>query len=322
MNNRDYLPTLREWAGFAVWIVVICALVFGATKWRDHVIGRHVESPAVLPAVAFVAPTVLPARKPEPVRVVAMARLAPVAPRIEEPDYPFHTLEPDRTNGAGMGVYRRRGFYGVECTIPYVERGAILSENQIHYRAASSGCGPTAILDWLIWYQNFGLVPRSTQHSDLETYKRITFDLIDRKIAELRGRYRSDFDGPNTSEIIVVFDELISELSQGRIRLDCEITNAPLSLHDLLNQTRNYRAGILIVQVFDPLAPPYGGNHAVAVVRTDTEGRTSIATWGQYQHGRLITKPDGQWFACEDGSRPTMKVQSLLTFIPFRPTGS
>lgn len=299
-------------------MVVIGALVYGATKWRDHVRHRRVE-PSPASAIAY---AVLPARDLKPSRTVAMVRPTPAAPRAETRTYPFHILEPDITSNAGMPTYRRRGFYGAECQNPYVERGAILSEHQANYRAAASGCGPTAILDWLIWYQNFGLVPRSTQHSDLEAYKRITFDLIDRRIAELRGRYRTDFEGANTAEIIVVFDQLVRELSQGKIRLDGEVKDAPLSRHDLLEQSRNYRAGILITQVYDPAAPPMGGYHAVAVVRTDTEGRVSIANWGKYDHGHLVTKPDGQWFASEDGSSPSLKVRSLLTFIPFQPTGS
>jgi hypothetical protein len=248
-----------------------------------------------------------------------VVRPEPIAPRVEEPNYPFHTLEFDLTSGSETATYQRRGFDGVECTSPYLERGAILSEDQANYRAARSACGPTAILDWLIWYQNFGLVPRSTRNSDLETYKRVTFDLIDRELAELRGRFRSELEGANTAEIIMVFDKLVSDLSRGKIRLDCEIKDAPLLLRDLLDQSKNYRAGILIVQVYDPLAPPIGGFHAVAVVRTDIEGRISIANWGKYEHGRLITRPDGQWFASEDRSRPSMKVRSLLTFIPFRP---
>lgn len=111
------------------------------------------------------------------------------------------------------------------------------------------------------------------------------------------------------------------EFSQGRIRLDYQIKDAPLTKADLLSQTKNYRAGILFVQVFDPMSPPYGGMHAVTVVRTDTEGRTSIATWGKYQHGHLVEREGGQWFACEDGSRPIMKVRSFLILTPIRPSG-
>ncbi len=73
------------------------------------------------------------------------------------------------------------------------------------------------------------------------------------------------------------------------------------------------------MQVFDPNSPPVGGYHAVAVVRTDTTGRMTLANWGKAQNGRLVQKSDGQWFVTEDDSVPPMKVCSFLTFIPFAP---
>jgi len=322
MISRGSLPSVREWLGFVAWVAAILVLIHFATKWRDHVELRHHAAVPATPAGVAAAPTVASA-VPSGERLarvagqpIAIIRAVPVAPRATEAEYPFYTIEPD----AKSGNYRRQGHQGAECRNVYLQREIILSENQSSYRAPSSGCGPTAILDWLIWYQNSGLVPRSTQHSDTESYKRITYDLIDRKIAELKGHYRTDFEGTNTIEIIVAFDGLVRELSGGRIRLHCDIKNAPLSRGDLLNQTSHYRAGILIVQLYDPKAPPPGGQHAVAVVRTDTTGRMTIANWGKYENGQLVRRGDGQWFVTEDDSSPPMKVCSLLTFIPFRPT--
>ena len=316
MISRENLPSAREWIGFLVWIAGLLVVIYFASRLRDHVLHRGGHA-AAIPVVASVAPPReqinYTAAKPN-----AVIRTVPIAPRASDATYPFYTVELD----AASGGYRREGHYGAECRNVYLQREIILSENQSSYRAPSSGCGPTAILDWLIWYQNSGLVPRSTQHSDTETYKRITYGLIDRKIAELKGHYRTDFEGTNTMEIIVAFDGLVRELSGGKIRLHCDIKNAPLSRGDLLNQTSHYRAGILIVQLYDPSAPPPGSHHAVAVVRTDTTGRMTIANWGKYENGQLVQRGDSQWFVTEDDSSPPMKVCSLLTFIPFRPTNA
>jgi len=316
MSLRESTPTIREWLGFTVWIVVVCALVYGAVKWRDRVLRNRPAEPVQFPVVVFQAP-VTNSQRPQ----IAAGRPMPAAPPARAPDYNFYTIEPAGHDARGNPLYQRKGHYGVECTTRYQERGIVLSEFQGNYPAPLSGCGPTAILDWLIWYQNTGLLPRSTDTPDVEVYKRTTFALIDRQIAELRGRARTDFEGSNTMEIAVVFDRLVSELSRGRIRLACEIKDAPLSKQDLLNETHQYRAGILLAQVYDPMSPPWGGFHAVAVVRTDTEGRVSIANWGHYFNGSLIEKSDGQWFGAEDGSCAPLKIKSLMTFIPFRPTG-
>lgn len=316
VNQRP--SPLREWLGFAGWISVLCILAYGATVFWDRL--NYEEAPAEPVPKTIVAPT---RSKVESVTGAnaALARNSyrpSATPHTRDPIYPFYTIEPDGRNGS----YRRVGFSGQECINPYLDRGIILSEDQSGYPVPESACGPTAILDWLIWYQNSGLVPRSTQHADLATYKRITFDLIDRRIAALKGHARTHSGGTDSTEIMVVFDELVRDLSRGKIRLSCNQTDAPLVLRDLLNQTQSYRAGILIVQVHDPKAPPPGAFHAVALLRTDATGRISIANWGEYKHGRLVQKPDGQWFVAEDGSSLPMKVHALLTFIPFRPTAA
>jgi hypothetical protein len=321
VSTRDYLPSPREWVGFAVWIIIVSALVYYAVKWRDWVSSRH-SGPVVTryePVKApSVAPASLPVAKPSssPTAVITGPRSVP---RSAERRFRFYTLEAERPPLATAVRFLKKGHDGVECVNPNAERAWILSEYQKNFRAPESGCGVTAVLDWVIWYQGVGLIPRSTQHSDLETYKRITFDLIDRKIAELRGRYRGPGSGANISELIVAFDSVVRELSGGKIRLHHEIKQAPLSQRDLLEQTRSYRAGILIVRVYDPKTPPMGGYHAVALVRTDTTGRVSIANWGKYEHGRLVDQPDGQWFKTEDGSQPPTKVESLVTLVPFYP---
>ena len=267
-----------------------------------------------------------PASRPSPVRPgspegvsASDGRTAIVATahgqELDSTVYPFHVVIADPRH---LGFYSV-GCFGEECTNPFLDRGIILSEDQSRYPEPASGCGPTAILNWLIWYQNTGLIPRSTRDSDENEYKIVTLRLIDQKICALKGHLRTAKDGANTTETIVVFDALMRELSKGQIRMDARVKAAPLAYQDLQEQSRGYRAGILVVQLFDTRNPPTGGFHAVAVVRTDARGTVSLANWGTYEIGRLVNKPDGQWFVPDDGEPPTMRLVQLITLVPFRP---
>lgn len=40
--------------------------------------------------------------------------------------------------------------------------------------------------------------------------------------------------------------------------------------------------------------------HAVLVIRGDTSGKITIANWGEFSHGRLVKRGDGQWFVPDD----------------------
>ena len=231
--------------------------------------------------------------------------------------FPFQTME----LMAGAQPYQMVGRDGTECVIHGADRGMLLSEHQINYPVPESGCGVTAVLDWMLWYQGTGLISRSNQYVDADLYKRRAFESIDRGIYQLRGRFRTAKDGPNTAELIIVFDGLVRQLSKGKIRLSPNTTMAPLSYQTLLDQTRGLRAGILVTRVYDgrKRGAPAGTYHAVALVRTDSTGRVSIGNWGDYQHGRLVMRADGQWFVPDNGAPTILKIDSLITLTPFRP---
>lgn len=240
----------------------------------------------------------------------------------EQDDYPFHVAESRVDPNTRTRLFYRMGMNGKEIRNPEPDaRRYILSEYQGDYPDPQSGCGPTAILDWLIWYENFGLVPRLNRTSDLNAYKHATFNQIDQKITEVKGQSRAS-NGTNLLEMVVVFDSIIQELSQGRTRLDFQIKQAPLHLRDFLNMTSDYRAGILVVQPQDPITKQLEKLHAVAVISADTDGVIATANWGQYWIGELVLRSDGQWLVSRDPSHQDMKIVALLTLTPFTPANA
>lgn len=63
------------------------------------------------------------------------------------------------------------------------------------------------------------------------------------------------------------------------------------------------------------------GNHAVLCIRGDRSGMITLANWGQFSHGRLVNRPDGQWFIPRDPSQHELRINNLTTLIPFTPKG-
>lgn len=316
VKSMGAAPACKEWIGFVFYLLPVLALTGGALYWKECVYDRR----ASLDHGGDVS---RPAAAPQEPPIPAKMRVSSVAqtPRSARPTQSFVPQYPYYTVVAERGEYHRKGFTGAECINHDLDRATVLSEHQVNYPNAISGCGPTAILDWVLWYQGSGLLPRYSRNADFDIYKMETFALIDREITQLRGHARtnSENDGTNTTEIIAAFSELVDTLSAGTIKLAFEIKPAPLTTKYLLEKTRSYRAVILILQIFDPSVRPFGGFHAVAVLRTDTEGTTSIANWGKYVQGSLVKKSDGQWFVPQDQTHP-MKVISLLTLTPVRPS--
>ncbi len=236
-------------------------------------------------------------------------------------NFSFYVAEKRPDPRTGVNSFFRLGLAGREVPNAHPEtRRSMLSEFQGNYPVPQSGCGPTAILDYLIWYENFGLVPRSTKVADTVVYKRQTFDLIDRTIGQVKGEARNPVNGTNHLEMVVAFDRIMQDLSQGRVRLGFEIKPAPLKDADLLRVTTGFRAGIVSVQLQDPKTKSLLGYHAVSVVGEDTDGVIVLANWGGYWAGRLVSRPDGQWFIPSDPKNASMKIVALLTLIPFTPS--
>ncbi|MDQ8194186.1 hypothetical protein QEH59_07105 [Coraliomargarita sp. SDUM461004] len=217
--------------------------------------------------------------------------------------------------------FYRVGMLGNECIVNGDIRRYFLSENQSHYPEPASGCGPTALLNLYIWYTKFGLIQESIRHSDPARYKQLKFQEIDRRIAELQGQARSPTTGTNTLEQVLAIDEIVqSSHSRAPVRIHFEYKQAPLTIRDFIELSRNYRAGILSVRPKDSQTGTLMSHHAVLVIRGDTSGKISIANWGQFSHGRLVAKSDGQWFIPDTPDQHELLINQLTTLIPFIPT--
>ncbi|MGB0744367.1 MAG: hypothetical protein ACPGSB_07555, partial [Opitutales bacterium] len=216
--------------------------------------------------------------------------------------------------------FYRKGTYGREIKKRGDARRYFISENQADYPEPESGCGPTALLNLYIWYTKFGLLEESIKHADFETYKQLKFKEIDRKLLDIQRISRSELGGTNTLAAIVAMDELIQKYSKNKnTRLHFEIKKPPLSHKDFIGISRNYRAGILSVHPKDKRTGKLEGNHAVLCIRSDTSGRITVANWGTYSHGRLVNRPDGQWFVPGNPDEHEMRINNLAVLVPFTP---
>lgn len=235
--------------------------------------------------------------------------------------YPFYVAERRWNSRKKKHEFVRKGMHGAEPVNSHDIRRYMLSENQSDYPTPESGCGPTALLNLYIWYSKFGLVEEKVKHSDPMRYKQLKFREIDRKISKIKGQARTPQGGTNALEQVIAIDEIVQGSSKTPLRIHFEYTKPPLKISDFLKITRNFRSGILSVQPKDPTTGRIMGNHAVLVVRGDTSGRITLSNWGEFQHGRLINKPDGQWFIPDDANQHSLKINKLTTLIPFVPKG-
>lgn len=240
--------------------------------------------------------------------------------RQKEDDFPFYIVKREWNTKKGEYEFFRRGTEGTEVTIRSDARRYFISENQADYPEPASGCSPTALLNLYIWYSKFGLLQESVAHSNPETYKELKFKEIDRKLLDIQRQSRTRKGGTDTLAAIVAMDELVQQYSGKRkLRLHFEIKQPPLKLKDITNLSAGYRAGILSVRPKDKQTGKLLGNHAVLCIRGDTSGMITIANWGEFSHGRLINRPDGQWFIPRDATQHELRINSLTTLVPFTP---
>ncbi len=234
-------------------------------------------------------------------------------------DFPYYTVEKKWNSQRKEYEFWRRGMYGSEIPLRIDARRYFLSENQSDYPEPASGCAPTALLNLYIWYSKFGLLKESIHHSNPETYKQLKFQEIDRKLLNIQRASRARNGGTNTLAAIVAMDELVQEFTRSPTRLHFDIKKPPLDKQDFINLSQGYRAGILSVRPKDPSTGRLMGNHAVLCIRGDTSGMITIANWGEFSHGSLVQRPDGQWFVPKDASEHELRINSLTTLIPFVP---
>lgn len=241
--------------------------------------------------------------------------------RQTEEDFPYYVAEKKWNATTKRYDFYRRGTQGAEVPMRGEARRYFISENQANYPEPESGCGPTALLNLYIWYSKFGLLDESIRHSDPQRYKELKFKQIDRKIREIQKESRTRHGGTNTLAAIVAMDELMQQYSKGSTRLHFEIKKPPLSQKDFTELSRNYRAGILSVRPKDQRTGLLLGNHSVLCIRGDRSGMITLANWGEFSHGRLVERKDGQWFVPRDSSQHELKINNLTVLIPFAPKG-
>jgi hypothetical protein len=235
-------------------------------------------------------------------------------------DYPFQVLRRAIDPSTNRLAFYAVGMEGEECVSLQDARRYFLSEDQGKYPFPESGCGPTALLNLYIWYTKFGLIKENVRHSDLERYKQLKFLEIDRKIAQLQGQSRFEEGGTSNLEQVYVMDQLLQAHSPKGARMHSSIHKPPLKNSDFTNLSRNYRAGILYVLPKDPITGQLMDPHAGLVSRGDRAGKITLANWGEFYHGSLVNRPDGQWFIPNNPKQFSLKIRQLTTLIPFIPT--
>ena len=212
--------------------------------------------------------------------------------------------------------------YGTERRNNALNRSALLSEDQAHYPTPASGCAPTAMLNILIWYEKYGLIPPGNRHADSRSYKRKLFNEIDQQLTQLAGTARSASTGASSGHVAMVMDHIVRQRSGGTVRIHTDEVHAPLQTKDLLDLIPNFRAGYLIVRPQSRQTGALLDFHAATVSHADRSGRLTIGTWGQRSTGRLQQRGGEQWFIPQDPDHLELKVDCLMRFIPFRPAAA
>lgn len=201
-----------------------------------------------------------------------------------------------------------------------LNRLSMLSEDQAHYTTPESACAPTALLNILIWYEKFGLIPPLYRDANQRHYKLKLFNEIDRRLNQQSGIIRTEEIGSHNLDTAVVIDSIVKERSKGKLRIHTDLIDAPLQLADCLETTKNFRSGYLVVRPKDLNTGKLLNPHATVVIRADRAGYVTLATWGKLYHGLLKIRAGEQWFIPQDPSQLELKIVGLTRFTPYKPS--
>ena len=216
--------------------------------------------------------------------------------------------------------YLDRIVKGVELVNESRHRLDMVSENQNHYPIPESGCGPTAMLSILLWYEDYGLIRSfSRDADDLRQYKLNLFREIDHRLMRQARAMRNANNGTSLRQMAVVMDFMFKVRLKGTARIQTDFINEPLKQRDFLETMKNFRSGILSVRGKDPETGELQGLHAAVVMHADEEGLITLGTWGKRYLGSLENRSDGQWFIPQDPNHLELKVELLARFTPFQP---
>jgi len=233
----------------------------------------------------------------------------------------FKVIEKTKDPEKNTYDYNYRSIRGNERTNNSLNRLSILSESQHLYPIPESGCGPTAMLNILIWYERFGLIEPFSREADPATYKLAFFNEIDRRITEKSNRARTEKLGTHIYDAAIVMDDLVQELSNGKVRIQTKSVEVPLKLKHFLEMIPNFRSGYMLVTPKDRFTNKLLNPHAVTFIRADRAGYITVGTWGKIYRGVLKRRGADQWFIPSDPEHMELKVIGLLQFTPFEPTG-
>lgn len=227
----------------------------------------------------------------------------------------FQVLVP--TSGSEMAVLQT--IHGDERKNNAQNRLSIISESQYEYPEPESGCGPIALLNTLVWYEKYGLIKPLFREADAKTYKKRLFTEIDRRLLERSGTSRTELKGSRKMDIAMVLDEIVSEQSDGSLRVHTDYYEAPLHLKDLLQTMPNFRVGYILGYPKHPGTGDLLTLHATTLIRADRAGYVTLATWGQKYRGLLRMRGEEQWFIPQSPGQSEIKIVGMQRFIPFQP---
>ncbi|MEM8868303.1 MAG: hypothetical protein AAGC73_08545 [Verrucomicrobiota bacterium] len=235
-------------------------------------------------------------------------------------DYEFQIVNRRTHKITGKHEFYGTNMLGSEIPNNSLNRLSILSEDQYDYPKPMSGCGPTAMLNILIWYEKYGLIDSMNRDSNTKRYKQTFFREIDARLTAQAGKARDELEGTSNYDAAMVMDAIVKERSGGKLRLHTDFMTAPLKLSDMLKTMPNYRAGYLIVYPKDPRTGELLGLHAVTLIRADRAGYISVGSWGLMYRGLLKQRGQDQWLVTQqDGNTVKFKVVGMMRFIPFQP---
>jgi len=235
-------------------------------------------------------------------------------------DHDFRIIHYDpQASSDGTGYYETV-LRGTERKNNSLNRLSMPTEDQLEYPEPASGCGPTAMLNILIWYEKYGLIEPYARNADSVRYKQAFFREIDQRLSQQTGTRRDQRNGTRAADAAIVMDALVHELSGGKLRIHTDYQSAPIPLKDFLGVMPNFRSGYLVVYPKDPRTGKRLGLHAVSLLRADRAGYLSLGTWGQVYRGILKKRGDEQWFIPQDPDQLELQILQLIRFIPFAPS--
>jgi hypothetical protein len=175
---------------------------------------------------------------------------------------------------------RERGKDTIELpsyTISDSHRSLIPSTNQSNFGRGSNNktCGPNACINYLLWWQDLGLIQPPKSESTTEVC-----DYLHTKLA----RWMSSWNGTDIREIQKGLDKYFDQYPIKYY--DIEMSLFPFSIEEAARQCTASNMVILSLQTTRNNRKHEG--HWVSLIRCDDDGIFQINTWGKRFYGRIV----------------------------------